>query len=96
MTPTGMPPESGRNDPTLAEALADAALRYARGEEGSDIPLAEAESAILERLEIDGDETEQGLTRRAVERIEVFVSDACGRPWTYQDSGLLGVDGTTR
>lgn len=55
-----------------------------------DTILAEAESAILDRLDVSLDETEQGLTATAVGQIETFVSETLGRPWVYEDSGMLG------
>jgi hypothetical protein len=78
------------SDLDLARALLDAA------QADDDVALLEAEGAIIERLDISPDETEQGLTRGAVLRIEAFVSEALGQPWTYEDSGLLGVEGTSR
>ena len=65
------------NDTTLAQALVNAT---------DEEQMLEAEGAILDRLEVSGDETEQGLTRNAVEQIERFVSEHTGREWTYKDS----------
>jgi hypothetical protein len=86
------PSESNR---TLALALVAAANAVAAdsGDENDDVRLYEAEGAIIERLGIDGNDTEQGLTREAVERIEAFVTEALGRSWSYEDAGLLGTSG---
>lgn len=82
------------SDATLAQALLDALKGATDDESPDDTAIAEAESAICERLAISLDETELGLTRDAVERIEAFVSaHATGvTNWTYQDAGFLGVE----
>jgi len=41
------------------------------------------ENAIIERIGLDPDETEQGLTPAAVHRIEAFVSERLRREWSY-------------
>lgn len=42
-----------------------------------------AENAIIERLDIDPDETEQGLTENAVAQIQRFVSRYTSQGWSY-------------
>lgn len=67
-------------DRVLAQTLADVVVSASPD---ADIEVAEAEGAICERLDIPLDDTELGLTTRAVERIEAFVSQSLGTPWTY-------------
>lgn len=82
----------GQRDRALAQALLDGIAAMHKTDDG-EVAMLEAEAAIIERLGISPDHTEQGLTRAAVERIEAFVSQALGEPWTYEDAGLLGVEG---
>lgn len=82
------------SDARLAETLL-AALDKVDGTDG-DIAALNAEAAILQRLGVPLDQTEQGLTRAAVGQIEEFVSAYVGRSWTFQGTGFLGADAEIR
>jgi hypothetical protein len=80
--------EVEKDDRDLAQALVDGVVRL--HEHDDEYPMIEAEGAIIERLGISPNETEQGLTDGAVQRIEAFVSENVGWKWTYESAGLLG------
>lgn len=76
----------------LATKFQAAVLRYAgTGSVDASEDMLLMENEICARANIDLDETEQGLTLKAVLEIEAFVSEHSERPWTYEDAGLLGV-----
>jgi hypothetical protein len=67
-------------DRQLAEQLVAAV------DAGDDEQTVLVENTIADRIGLDLDHTEQGLTLLAVRKIETFVSKQLGRQWLYVDS----------
>lgn len=68
----------GHSNAALATFLTEAVAT------GNDEAMLEAENDICDRLDLDLNETEQGLTENAVKEIEGFVSTALALVWTYE------------
>lgn len=76
----------GNTDVRYYDETADTALALSLRRAvsaGDEDAMLEAENDIIYRLNIDGDETEQGLTEKAVAQIEAFVAKHTSAGWSY-------------